>query len=211
MDKCIFEIFGIRFEHMADWKIVPEHAMDFEFDRGFIRFEENNNRGASEISLGIRWERMDTDNEHFMQEFSEKIKAECRKKLKSKKDDFKIISEDIIENQSGQKMCCIVTQFRATQGLVKTDGKMKALRIINTAYYCESSRRMIICSLISTPSRIDNEKETFLEILKSIRTKQVFSAEAEEKRQALYLENKAKAMAASQKRFLFNVFKQKNA
>ena len=210
MEKCIFEIFGIRFEHLADWKIVPEHAMDFCFDRGFVRFEENGNKGNSEISLGIRWERVDTDNETFIKDFSERIKAECQKKLKNRKDDFKIISEDIIEGYDGQKMCCIVTQFRATQGLVKVDKKMKALRIINTAYYCENSKRMIICSLISTPSKIENEMETFLDILKSVHSQQVFSPEAEEARDLIYKENREKVKLAAQKRF-FPVFKQKNA
>lgn len=208
MDKCIFEIFGISFKHFADWKIVPEQAMDFTFDRGFIRFEENGSKGNSEISLGIRWERMNTDNESFIRSFSEKIKGECRKKLNNKKDDFKIISEDIIEGYAGQKMCCMVTQFRATQGLVKIDKKMKALRIINTAYYCENTKRIIICSLISTPSKIENEMDELLDILKSIQSKQVFSPETEAARDKIYQEKREKAAMSVQKNF-FTVFKQK--
>lgn len=177
MSRCAFEIFGIRIQHKSDWRILPEHAMNFDADCGFVRFEENIRNKVSGISLGLRWEKTLTTNEVFMSEFSEKIKEECKKKLKNKKDDFRVLEESIIENNSGQKMCYIVTQYRATQGLVKNDSKMTALRIINAAYYCEQSNRMIICSLITTPQRCEEEKELFMNVITSIHSKAPFEPE----------------------------------
>lgn len=179
---CLLDIFGIQIRYHPGWRIIPDNSYSLNYDSGLFRFEENVVEKRSRVSLGLRWECSQTDNETFLKEFRENIEAEYRKAVKGKSRQFELLRDEIVENAQGVRMCVIETQYKATQALVNDPRKMQRLRVCNVAFYCEVTHRMVICSLVTTPQYMEEERELLESLLFSLQTRPVYSPEAEAER-----------------------------
>lgn len=179
---CALDIFGIQVKYNPGWRIIPDNLYSLNYDSGLFRFEENVVEKRSRISMGLRWECSQTDNETFLKEFSQNIQAEYHKSLKGKSRQFEILRDEIVENAQGTRMCVIETQYRATQSLVNNPKKMQRLRVCNVAFYCEKTHRMIICSFVTTPQYREENREELDAIFSSLQTYPVYSPEEEAER-----------------------------
>lgn len=195
-NTCLLDIFGIQFEYLPTWRIIPDSAYSLNYDSGLFRFEENVPQKRSRISLGVRWECSQTDGETFLEEFGQDIEAEYHKALKGKGRQFELLRNEIVETPHGVRMRVIETQYKATQALVHDPRKMQRLWTCNVAFYCEVTHRIVICSLVSVPAYVEENREQLEALLLSVRTHPVYSAEFEAER----MEKRARQrMAASKK------------
>lgn len=195
-DTCLLDIFGIQIKYHPGWRIIPDSSYSLNYDSGLFRFEENVVEKRSRVSLGLRWECSQTDNETFLNEFSQNIEAEYHKALKGKSRQFELLRDEIIENGQGVRMCVIETQYKATQALVNNPKKMQRLRVCNVAFYCEMTHRMVICSLVTTPQYMEENRELLESLLFSLQTRAVYSPEIEAQR----MEKRAQLRAEAKKK-----------
>lgn len=93
-------------------------------------------------------------------------------------------------------MCVIETQYKATQALVNNPKKMQRLRVCNVAFYCEMTHRMVICSLVTTPQYMEENRELLESLLFSLQTRAVYSPEIEAQR----MEKRAQLRAEAKKK-----------
>lgn len=190
------EVFGIRIQHLPGWRIVPDQSYTLNYESGLFRFEENVMEKRSRVSLGLRWECSQTDNESFLEEFGENIRREYQKSLKGKSHQFEMLRNEIIETDRGVRLRFIETQYKATQSLINNPKKMQRLRVCNAAFYCEDTHRMVIASLVTTPQYMEENREILERCLLSLETRPVYSPEDEKQR----MEERAKRREAARKR-----------
>lgn len=202
---CALALFGIQAQYDPDWRIIADNAYSLNFDSGLIRFEENVMEKRSRISMGLRWERSQTDSETFLREFSENIQAEYRKAVKGKGRQFELLRDEVVEAPGGDRICIIETQYKATQSLVGTAKNMQRLRVCNAALYCEKTHRMIIYSLVTTPQYMEENRASLEAMLLSLQTSQVYPPEEEAARMQKRQELRA---AGGQERSLIERMKQ---
>lgn len=159
----------------------------------------------SRISMGLRWERSQTDSETFLREFSENIQAEYRRAIKGKGRQFELLRNEVLASPCGNRICIIETQYKATQSLVSTAKRMQRLRVCNAAFYCEKTHRMIIYSMVTTPQYMEAYREPLEIMLMSLQTDQVYSPEEE----AAQMQKRSELCAAnSQSQSLLKQLKQ---
>lgn len=181
-DTCTIDIFGITFQHLPDWRIVPDKSYSLNFDSGMFRFEENYADAKSRISMGLRWECSDMSSEEFLQMFGENIEKEYHKKIKGKKQRFELLHNEIVHNADGVPMRYVATQYGASQALFSAGKKLQRLCVSNMGFYCEKTHRIVVCSLVTTPQYMEENREVLESLLMSIRTHDVYSPEAEQAR-----------------------------
>ncbi len=179
---ALLEIFGIRLRYLPTWRIVPDQTYTLTYDSGLFRFEENVMEKRSRVSLGLRWESSQSDNETFLREFGENMEREYQKSLKGKSHQLEMLRNEILETDRGVRLRFIETQYKATQSLVNNPRKMQRLRVCNAAFYCETTHRMVIASLVTTPQYMEENRERLERCLLSLETRKVYSPEEETQR-----------------------------
>lgn len=190
-------IFGIEIKYNPGWRIIPDNSYSLNYDSGLFRFEENVMEKRSRISMGLRWECSQTDNETFLKEFSQSIQAEYQKALKGKSHSFEILRDEVVENAQGVRMCMIETQYKATQSIINNPQKMQRLCVCNVAFYCEKTHRMIICSFVTTPQYRDAHREEIEEIFISLQTHPVYLPQEEAERMEKRAQSRGEARKQS--------------
>ena len=180
MSLCRFEAFGIRVNYLPQWRVIPDQSHLFDYSSGFIRFEERPQGKVSQLSFGLRWEYSETTNEEFLEEFRQKIRQESEKKLRGKKSGFRVLRDELAESETGVPICMMETEYADSQALFKRAAAMKKLRVCNSAFYSDTSHRFIICSLITTPERLEQERELYERLLRSAEALPVMEAQEEE-------------------------------
>lgn len=193
---CHLDLFGIQVKYRPDWRIIPDQAYNLNYESGLFRFEENIAEKRSRVSMGVRWECSQTDSETFLREFREGIHKEYQKALKGKGRQFQLLRDDVIERSDGSKLCLVETKYRASQALVPNPKKMQRLQVCNAAYYCEKSHRMIICSVVTTPEYMEENRALLEELMTSVQSRSVYSTEEESAR----MDKRAKARAEAARR-----------
>lgn len=193
---CQLDLFGIQVKYRPDWRIIPDQAYSLNHDSGLFRFEENIVEKRSRVSMGVRWECSLTDSETFLREFREGIHQEYQKALRGKGRKFQLLRDEILERPDGSRLCLVEARYRATQALVPDPKKMQRLQVCNAAYYCEDSHRMIICSVVTTPQYMEENRELLETLMTSVHSRPVYSPEEE----AARMEKRAKARAEAAKR-----------
>lgn len=188
-NACVLDLFGVQVTYSPGWRVIPDNAYSLNYDSGLFRFEENVKERRSRISMGLRWECSQTDNETFLKEFRENIELEYHKAIKGRSRQFELLRSEVVENTQGYRMCIVETQYKATQALVNNPKTMQRLRVCNAALYCEATHRIVICSLVTTPQYMEENRTLLESLLLSLQTHPVYSPEEErlrmEKRAAL--------------------------
>lgn len=176
---CTLALFGMQVQYNPNWRIIPDNAYSLNFDSGLLRFEENVVEKRSRISMGLRWERSQTDSETFLREFSENIQAEYRKAIKGKGRQFELLRDEVVESPCGNQLRIVETQYKATQSLLNAANQMQRLRVCNAALYCESTHRIVVYSLVTTPQYMEKHQAYLEGILLSLQTSPVYPPEEE--------------------------------
>lgn len=167
MSNYLFSAYGVSVEHPSSWQVFISPRNNFTRDDGFVKIEEANSEKESEASLGLRWEKGDTTCEKFVDSYLEEIETQYKKKLK-KENKYQIISKDIIDI-NGHKGCIVNSNYIGNSGLFNFNGKDIELKVLQVAFFCDITSRVLVGSISATAEKMDKEYDELLNILLSIK------------------------------------------
>jgi hypothetical protein len=167
LSNYLFSAYGVSVEHPSSWQIFISPRNNFTKDDGFVKIEEANTETDSEASLGLRWEKGETTSEKFVDSYLDEIESQYKKKLK-KENKYQIISKELIEI-NGHKGCVVKSNYIGNSGLFNFNGKNIKLKVVQVAFFCENTSRVLVGSITATAEKMDKEYDRLLSILLSIK------------------------------------------
>lgn len=163
MKKDLFSAYGLSVLYPENWGIFISPHKSFTRESGFVKIEEVTDSKKSEVSMGVRWETADTNSEDFMNKYMEEVEKQFKNNLK-KNNRYKIYSNEIVQLDCG-KAVYTRSSIQASHGIYSMLGKSQKFELMQAAYYCDASARIIVSSISATPEKMEVLSDDLKEIL----------------------------------------------
>ena len=164
-DTTLFSIYGISINYPKSWKVFFNPKQAFDYNTGFFRLEDYIPKKGAQVSLGINWEKVASDNKSFVSKYCEKINEQFKKQMK--KAPFTVETVEEVDFLDG-KAAYVVTEYKASPGLIKKKGDA-FVRSLQLAYYDENTGRAVVSSIIGWVDKVKGEEDFLKDLIFSVR------------------------------------------
>ncbi|GGK01513.1 hypothetical protein GCM10007063_24760 [Lentibacillus kapialis] len=168
MDNFIpLNIYGIGIKHPQNWQIFINPNNKFTFHEGLIKIDKVTIAKKTATSLSIRWANM-RENVNLDDYINVLEKQFQKKEKRSRHKDRYKINEKIKCTVDGKNAYLLKNEFVANHSIYRIFGKDELVKVLQLLFYSEQSYRMVVASLSTTPEELEENEDTFIEILMSL-------------------------------------------
>ena len=161
-----FTLFGITLQVPGTWLAYPQQNRErISWASGALNIEDSQNRMEAS-SLGIQWEARDTTPEQFLEDYPRDMEQQYSRRIK-KNAEFVLLRNEILETNDGKKVCLLCCEYRASSSMLGKS-KLTKISIMNTAFYCTRTRRIITGTIVARPNRMEELQDRYQEMLLGI-------------------------------------------
>lgn len=163
-ERTLLSLYDLSIQHPKSWKLCFDPKRGTDYTTGFFRIEDFVPRKGARLSLSLNWERLPGDNREFASRFLENISDQYR--LQLKKTPYRLETAQIIDFLDGQA-AFVVSEYQSALGLVRRKSD-PPVRVLQLAYYDESSQRAVAVSLMGHPDLVRAHEPSLRELVFSL-------------------------------------------
>ena len=158
-DCTTFSMYDVSIDHPRTWGLYFNPKRPFNYNTGYFRIENPQNRKGADISISINWEKAESENAIFAENYCQNVEKQYKKQLK--KENYTIEKAEVIPFLNG-KAAYIVSEYQGSMGItpLKAHAPKMQVRSIQLAWYDEVTGRAIVSSVIGKADKVrESEKE----------------------------------------------------
>ena len=161
-------MFGITAQIPGSWLVYPQQNRErLSWATGSLNFEECL-EPMKASSLGIQWEAKETTEQEFLDSYPKYIEQSYSQKMK-KKTQFVLTDNRILHLENGKNVCLLCCEYRASTSMLDKS-KFTKISVMNTAFYCEHTQRIIAATIVARPARMNDLEDIYRGILLGIQS-----------------------------------------
>ena len=163
-----FSVYGIKFEHEDNWQIRIDPIKSFNAGSGSVKAEViNTENHTAQASMRITWDEASEGTDGFAENYCDQLEKQYKKTVKNSKR-YKILSRELVEH-NGHRACFSHTALNSSTHFIRPIGKNVDIEIIELAFYCEASHRIVVATLSSEMEYYKSHEDELKRMLFSVR------------------------------------------
>lgn len=160
--KCLFQAYGISVNYPSEWRIYIPQNQSFSLDDGILKFDDI--AGAdSRASFTLSWEKTAPVTgfaggylKSAEKNYAKKVKGRCR-----------ILEKELTEI-NGHEAGFLRALLSSNTHVFKAMGKLLELEVMQAAFYCPCSSRIVMGTMIAKQDYFEKNRECLMEMVMGI-------------------------------------------
>ena len=161
--NSVFQVYGIRVKYPERFRIYINQRQPFNDRNGMVKFDDTVGSQDGRISLTVSWEPAGEQSD-FAVQYLEHAKEHYEKKVKNR---YKVVEKDLIK-KDGHDTAFLHTLLLSQTHIFKAMGKSIELEIMQTARYCERTKRIIIATVMAEKKYFNSHAMGLKQMLLSV-------------------------------------------
>lgn len=160
---CLFQAYGISVRYPSEWRIFIPQNQSFCQKDGVLKFDDV--AGAdSRASFTVSWEQAG-QIDGFAANYLDSAEKNYKKKVKGR---CQILEKRLTE-MNGHEAGFLRARLSSNTHVFKAMGKSLELEVMQIAYYCDASGRIIMGTMIAEHTYFEKNREFLREMLNGIK------------------------------------------
>lgn len=161
--KCLFQAYGISVNYPSEWRIYIPQNQSFSLDDGMLKFDDI--AGAdSRASFTLSWEKSKPVT-GFAAGYLDSAEKNYAKKVKGR---CKILEKELTVI-NGHEAGFMRALLSSGTHVFKAMGKAVELEVMQAAFYCPDSGRIVMGTMIAQQAYFEKNREDLREMVMGIK------------------------------------------